>query len=319
MLEAIFEDSRVPLRCDDYQLTRAYNGQDSIRFTLSRRDPAAQLLRERGRIRETTTNQLFLISGIDAGQRTITYALKKDLSDWERVVYPGYTNGSAQSTALTTITGILPEGWSLTTEGEQDDLMAYITLEGPTPLEVVEQCSSVYGCTLTYDNVEQVAVLQFPGTRTLGTAFLTEGANLRAAPEYKSTASALVTRLYARGAEGLDFSQINDGKSYVECYDYTEERIAGFWQDERYTVAEHLLAAAKAKIKRLSQPERSWSLSICDLHGLDASAWPGLALELYDVVLLIDPTLGQRMQAQITELRQYPHHPEKNEISIVNV
>ncbi len=318
MLEAILAGARQPIACDDYMLTRAYDGQDTVTFGLSRQDPAAQVLRERVRVYETTTGQTFYVSGIDGGQTEVDFVLKKDLSDWEAVVYPSYTNGSQHATAVSTITGVLPQGWTLAPQ-ETDTISAYISLQGPTALEVALHCMEVYGCAVEFDNQSKTVRLHFPGKKTLGTAFLVETANLRAAPEYKSKAGSLVTRLYAQGAEGIDFASVNGGKPYVECFDYTDEVVAGFWRDDRYTVPEHLLAAAQEKIKTLSQPERSWNLAVCDLHGVDPEAWPGLELGLYDVVKLVDRSLGQVMEAQITELRTYPHHPQRNEISITNV
>lgn len=318
MLEVILDEGRQPLACDDYVLTQCCNGQDTVSLTISRQDPAVQLLTERARVYETTTRQTFLVAAVDAGQSTVTYALSKDLSDWERVVYPSYTNGSAKATAEDTIRGVLPEGWTLDVE-DTDTLAAYISLQGPTALEVVEQCGEVYDCAVTYDNRTKTATLHFPGKKQLGQAFLVDTANLREAPEYKSKTGDLVTRLYVQGADGLSFADINGGKSYVECFDYTDEIIAGFWRDDRYTVAEHLLAAAKEKVKSLGQPERSWTVSMCDLQGIDPETWPGLGFALYDVIRLVDGTLGQTLEAQVTELRTAPHYPERNEMSITNV
>ena len=318
MLEAILSGARQPIACDDYVLVRAWDGQDTIELRLHRRDPAAQVLGERTRVYETTGGQTYYVSGVDGGQTYVDYVLKKDLSDWEKTAYPGYTNGSKDATAVSTITGVLPEGWTLV-EKESDDLSAYLTLQGPTPLEVALQCMDTYGCALEFDNQKKVVYLHYPGKKTLGQAFLVETANLRQAPEYKSKAGSLVTRLYAQGADGIDFAAVNGGKSYVECFDYTDELVAGYWRDDRYTVPEHLLSAAQEKIKTLAQPERSWVLSVCDLHAVDPEAWPGLELNLYDVVQLVDPSLGQTMEAQITELRLCPYYPDRNEISIQNL
>lgn len=318
MLEAILSGARQPIACDDYVLVRAWDGQDTIELRLHRRDPAAQVLGERTRVYETTGGQTYYVSGVDGGQTYVDYVLKKDLSDWEQIAYPGYTNGSQDATAVSTITGVLPAGWTLV-EKESDDLKAYLTLQGPTPLEVALQCMDTYGCALEFDNQEKVVYLHYPGKKTLGQAFLVETANLREAPEYKSKAGSLVTRLYAQGADGIDFADVNGGKNYVECFDYTDELVAGYWRDDRYTVPEHLLSAAQEKIKTLAQPERSWVLSVCDLHAVDPEAWPGLQLNLYDVVQLVDPSLGQTMEAQITELRLCPYYPDRNEISIQNL
>ena len=315
MLEAIIGGGRKPLTPDDYTVTQAASGQDILRFTLSRQDPAVQLLEERTSICETTTGQTFWISGIDAGQKTVTYQGKKDLGDWEREVLMGYTNGSTSATARTTIEGVLPEGWTVEFL-EEDGLAAYIALQGPTPLQVVEHCLEVYGLGAVFNNYSKKLTIHIPGKKVLGSAFLVDTANLRAAPEYKGKATELVTRLYVQGGEGATFADINDGKPYVECFDYTDRVICGYWRDERYTVPEHLLAAAREKVKTLAQPERQWTLQVCDLGAIDGKSWPGLKLELFSVVKLIDRTRGTCMEAQILELTSCPHHPERNEIQV---
>ena len=137
MLEAIIGGGRRPLTPDDYTITQVVSGQDVLRFSLSRQDPAVALLEGRTVIYETTTEQRFWLSGIDAGQKTVSYQGQKDLGDWQREVLVGYTNGSGTATVRDTIQAVLPQGWSLSLQ-EEDGLAAYITLQGPTPLEVVE-------------------------------------------------------------------------------------------------------------------------------------------------------------------------------------
>lgn len=315
MLEAIIGGGRKPLTPDDYTITRVVSGQDVLRFSMSRQDPAVALLEERTVLFETTTEQTFCISGIDAGQQTVTFQAQKDLGDWQETVLMGYTNGSGKATVRDTLQGVAPQGWSLVFQ-EEDGLAAYITLQGPTPLGVVEHCLEVYGCGAVFDNRKKTLTIHLPGKKTLGTAFFVDTANLRAAPEYKGKSTDLVTRLYVQGGEGTTFAEINGGKPYVECYDYTDRVICGYWRDERYTVPEHLLAAAQEKIQALAQPERQWTLQVCDLNAIDPQRWPGLELELFQVVKLIDRTRGTRMQAQIVEMTVCPHHPERNEIQV---
>lgn len=315
MLEAMIGGGRKPLTPDDYTITQVASGQDVLRFSLSRRDPAVALLEERTVIYETTTEQSFWLSAIDAGQKTVSYQGQKDLGDWQKVVLVGYTNGSGTATVRSTLQGVLPQGWSLSLQ-EEDGLAAYITLQGPTPLEVVEHCLEVYGCGAVFDNRKRTLTIHLPGKKTLGTGFLVDTANLRAVPEYKGKATDLVTRLYAQGGEGTTFAGINGGKAYVECFDYTDRVICGYWRDERYTVPEHLLSAAREKVKMMAQPERQWTLQVCDLHAVDPEAWPGLELELFEVVKLIDQSRGTRMEAQILEKTICPHHPERNEIRV---
>lgn len=327
MLEAILPSGRYPLCCEDYGITRSQDGRDTLCLELSRRDPACGILTERVRVLETTGAQTYLVASVDAGQKTVAYELQKDLSDWETRVIPGYTNGGGTGsyTAEATLRELLPAGWTLEVS-ETDTLAADIQLQGPTPLEAAVHCTEVFGCGLVFDTRRKALTLHFPRQKPAGGAFAVEAANLREAPEYKSKAGGLVTRLYAQGAEGMDFASINGGKPYVECFDFTREVIAGFWRDDRYTVPAHLLEAAAQKVEELSRPARSWTLAMADLcaagarhlSGEPGNGWAGLQVGLFDVMELQDPTLGQRMEVQVMEMTVYPHRPEKNQLRITN-
>lgn len=108
-----------------------------------------------------------------------------------------------------------------------------------------------------FDNCAKEVTLHFPEKKTLGPVFFVDTANLRAQPEYKGKATGIVTRLYAQGAGNMTFADINDGKNYIECFDYTDEVIAGYWRDERYTIPEHLLAAAGRNCERCRSRSRA--------------------------------------------------------------
>ena len=315
MLELILEDRILPLRSEDYCIRRVAGGRDTLSLTLPRRDPETALLVERVRVRETVTGQRFLVSAIDGGQKQVSFTLQKDLTDWEQTVLPGYQTGDAGVTAAEAVGGVLPPGWHLIC-ADSDETRAVMELQGPTPLGITEQCVETFGCGFVFDNRDRTVTLHFPDKKPLGAAFLVEEANLREAPEFKSKAGGLITRLYAQGEGGVDFAAIHDGKPYVECFDFTDEVICGFWRDDRYTVPEHLLAAAKKKVKTLARPQRGWTLSVSDLHSLSPDTYPALALELFDVAELLDPTLGQRLEVQVMEQRYFPHCPEKNEVGI---
>ena len=87
MLEIILDNAYQPISQDDYLLTRAYDGRDTVSLTLSRGDPAAGLLQPRTRVLETTTGQTFLVTGVDGGQSQVDFVLKKDLTGVYEVLF----------------------------------------------------------------------------------------------------------------------------------------------------------------------------------------------------------------------------------------
>ena len=71
---------------------------------------------------------------------------------------------------------------------------------------------------------------------------------------FKGDSRGYITRLYARVKTGLTFAGINGGKPYVEDHTYSDKVISGFWQDERYEIADNLLADTKAKLREAAIP-----------------------------------------------------------------
>ena len=58
---------------------------------------------------------------------------------------------------------------------------------------------------------------------------------------------------------------MNDGKNYLENYQYTNKVKTYIWKDESYTDAAAMKEDAEAKLKDLSKPEVSYSADIIDL------------------------------------------------------
>jgi phage minor structural protein len=53
------------------------------------------------------------------------------------------------------------------------------------------------------------------------------------------------TVLFPIGKDGLTIANINNGKSYIENFTYTDKYIEKIWINEDYDVAERLKAAAE--------------------------------------------------------------------------
>ena len=221
----------------------------------------------------------------------------------------GYTNGSATLDA--TITGVLPTGWSLV---DNTGLTMQRTIEGDyTPLEIVEACRDTYGVYFRFDNVAQTVTVVIPDAAQPLGAFATRDLNLKE-NNYKGKSNDLVTRLYAYGADGLSFASINDGKPYVDNNTYSSKVVCAVWKDDRYTIAENLLADAKAKLAIMAVPDRSYDCDVVDLRATNPEMYGFLNFDVFSVATLIDDAKGIAINYQVVERWEYPYYPEKNKV-----
>ena len=88
-------------------------------------------------------------------------------------------------------------------------------------LSILRQVQNLHGGDLIFDNANKtVSLLTFSGTDS-GALFCYKK-NMKSIQRVIDT-TGLITRLYAVGADGMTFANINDGKAYVEDYSYTNE------------------------------------------------------------------------------------------------
>ncbi|MPQ45317.1 phage tail spike protein, partial [Clostridium tarantellae] len=73
------------------------------------------------------------------------------------------------------------------------------------------------------------------------------------------------TRLLPLGKDGLTIKAINNGKDYVENYQYSKKIKTFYWKDDRYTVVENLKKDGQAKLNELSKPRRAYKVDINNL------------------------------------------------------
>ena len=117
-------------------------------------------------------------------------------------------------------------------------------------------------------------------------AFVTRDLNLKE-NNYKGKSSGFATRLYARGKDGLTFASINDGKPYVENHTYSNRIICAYWEDERYTIPQNLLADAQARLDEMAVPQRSFDCSVVDLAATNPDKYSELDFQLFSIHFII--------------------------------
>lgn len=308
MLSLYTNDSQIVIANDDYYIRQLASGLDEVVFTISIWDEAYPQLVEEASIRDRD-QQWYLIKQIDAGNETAKIVAQLDLDAWKSEMLIGYSNNSA--TLYATINGIIPAGWHFL---DKSGLTMQRTIEGDyTPLEIVDACRDTYGVYFKFDNVSKTITALLPDEAEPLGAFATRDLNLKEI-NYKGKSNDIVTRLYAYGADGLSFAGINNGMPYVENFAYTDRIICAVWRDDRYTIAENLLADAKKKLSTLAIPTRSYECDVVDLRATNPEMYGFLDFDIFSVATLIDDAKNFAINYQVVERWDYPYYPEKNKV-----
>lgn len=313
MLTLFTGTNAVPLKADDYYIKRLWSGYDEIVFNMSIWDDDYTLLQEEASIREESDDgpRNYLVKAIDGGGNTATIKAQLDLDEWRASLSIPYNSGS--NSVGTIISAVAPAGWTVQNASGLTFLRT-ITLDSATPLGVCEACRETFGVTFRWDNVLRVVKIINPKTYTSMGAFATRDLNLKES-NYKGKSTGFATRLYAVGKDGLTFASINGGKAYVDNNTYSDRVICAYWSDDRYTVAETLLADATAKIAEMATPQRSFDCNVIDLANTNPEKYGFLDFSLFNVVSLIDPTRSDtKIDHQVTEVWHYPYFPEQNKV-----
>ena len=322
MLTISNNGEQIPLNFDDYYIQEIYGGKDAAGFTLPLDHPDYQYLFEETPLIDTETKQRYLIKAIDEGQTTVNIKAELDLDELSRDMFLNYTNGS--DTVVNTISKALPDGWAVQDHAYFNQRRT-IELEAATPLDVIDACPDIYNVVFRFDNNARVIHIYNPDSEEISGVFLTDELNLKSV-NFKGKSSGFATRLYAKGKDSLTFADINGGKDYVEDFSYSDKVISVYWKDERYTIAENLLADAKKRLKSMAVPQQSYTCGVMDLararenqEGKNDNIYSFLEFELYQNVVLLDRRRNRRITHTVAGIKRYPKYPEKNEVTLSTV
>ncbi|XZJ30827.1 phage tail spike protein [Clostridium perfringens] len=183
-------------------------------------------------------------------------------------------------------------------------------------LEIVREIKKVYRVDIVFNTLEkQIEVYENLG-EDKGTYFI-DSLNLIAL-QVQSDSRQYATRIIAEGKDGLSFSDINNGKNYVENYQYSNKVKTIYWKDERYSVKESLLEDARAKLEELSKPFRSYSASILNLAELNPRYSSILDFELGDAINLISKKNKIKDKQRIVKIIEWPQDHTKDSVELAN-
>ena len=304
----LLSDSNAVLNVDDFYIKEQASGLDELIFNMSIYDENYPHVLEEAVIEY---EQPYLVKAIDAGAEQAKVKCQLDLDALKATLTVGYSNGS--NTLYGTVSGVLPAGWTFL---DNSGSTISRTIEGNyTPLEVIQACVDTYGVVFRFDVKNKIVraytLIDF---QPIG-SFASRELNLTEV-NFKGKSTDFYTRLYAYGKDGLSFADINNGLPYVDYNEYSDKVICAYWQDDRYTVAENLLAAAQEAVKSGGTPQRSYECSVYDLAATNPEMYSWQDFSLFSVVKLIDDIKGISLNYQVVERQVYPYYPEKNVVTL---
>ena len=310
MVLKIFSNNNVYVYKDidnTFFRTKSYGGMKYLQFDISIKHYLYKYLVEETRLEYD--GQYYLIKGVNerssAGICTINAEL--DLTGLENKVYLTHT-WTTESFINFTRDILNGTGWTIT-NAELISKRTTTEAKDQTPRDLLEKSTNAtsYGACFEYDTKNKTITCIKPENITTPTGvYFSDELNLSELT-MKGSSSTLVTKLYPIGKDGLTIEGVNNGKTYIENYTYTDKVIARVWRDERYTNAQSLLDDAIVKLNALANPERSYTCKVINLAKTNPATYGTiLSFELYDVITLVDRIRGRRVDHRIVELKEYP-------------
>lgn len=293
-------------------ITTEVNGEHTLRFTIPAGHPARPLVRVE-RIVEVA-GELYRIRGVesfrDGGVPSLEVYCEARFYDLGTAgeIDPREFSGVQPGTAIAyALTGT---GWTI---GRVNvTTRRTYQLDGGSPLAALRQIAKVHGGDLVFNNAARtVSLLTFSGRRN-GLSFL-YGRGLTNARRVEDTTT-LVTRIYARNAEGVTIADVNGGRPYVEDYTWTPEVRSARYDFASGTNPYTMLAMATATLAKRSRPKVSYEAEVADL-----SAWTGQQLDRFavgDEVQVVDPELEIRTTDRIVRLEYDLLRPWSSKVTL---
>ena len=197
-------------------------------------------------------------------------------------------------------------GWTVQ-EIDKIDKRRTIRKETGSTLDIINDVAKVFMIEIEFDTLNKKIKIYNKRGADKG-AFFMNSLNLKKLSQQANTYD-FITRLIPIGKDNLRITAVNNGKEYIDNFQYSNKVVAQYWVDKRYTHAEALLEDARAKLDELSKPVISYSAEVFTFN---------TPIALGDTITLIDNIKGVRDVQRVVKFKEYPLTPEKNTIEIAN-
>src|SRR5699024_9301289 len=252
---------------------------------------------------ETKHNRYVIKETDKSAKNWVRVTAKVDKDGLKQRVFPHFEMVNSQL-ADTLNLALAGTGWTI---GHNDiTKRRTVRLAWCTPLEIIEEIRKVYRAEIFYDaRNKKINVYEKYG-EDKGHFFM-EDVNLKEL-SISSDTHDYITRLIPIGKDGMTIDEINNGKNYLENYQYSNKIIYGVWEDNRYSVVENLKEDGEVKLDELSKPLISYEGNSTDLRGAD----------LGDTIELVSKTNNVKERQRVVKITEYPLKPWENKVEIAN-
>lgn len=286
-------------------------GDKKLSFSLHKEDKFYNLIEEECYI-ETKTQE-YVIKARDVGVDYTRFDCVLNLEELEANIFDRFESVEQTITASLNL-AIVGTGWTVKDNTLKKKRTVRCT--NKNALEIVQEIKKTYRVDIVFNTLKrEIEVYEHLG-EDKGTYFI-DSLNLTAL-QVQSDSYKFATRIIAEGKDGLTFSSINNGKNYVENYQYSNKIKTIYWKDERYTVKESLLEDAKAKLEELSKPFTSYNASVLNLAELNPKYKSILDYSLGDTITLLSKSNKVKDKQRIVKTIEWPQDHTKDTVELAN-
>jgi phage minor structural protein len=298
----------------EYYIQREINQLDILSFKLPIIDPKHDLIQEECYIR-TKDNEYIVkeINYADSDNEWTEYVCKVNIEGIQGKPVKEI-NTVQQKCSDAVNLALAGTGWSL---GNCDVIiLRNVCKANCTVYDVLQEIQKAYLCEMTFDAVNKlVNVYQKVGSDK--GVYFSDQLNLSKLQIQRNSYD-YITRLIPIGSNGLDITSVNNGKNYIENYQYSNKVLTGYWEDNKYTVAKDLYDDAVTRLAYLSVPIKAYGAAIIDLANVSQGKYSILDYDLGDFITLLSKTKNVKEQQRIVKILKYPDEPERNTVELAN-
>lgn len=294
----------------DYKIEYLLSGEDLAEFSLSITDENIHLAEEEGYVQNKFNE--YVIKAIDPSK---SYKRFSCMVNVESIKGKSIANFDTSNNTITdTIRlAIAGTGWILSDNNITK--RRTVRLKNTNALEVLREVRKVFRVDFRFDAINKIIYVYEKFGSDKGVYF-TDELNLIDLKVPSETHN-YTTRLYPYGKDGLNIVDINNGKEYIENFQYSNKVIELIWEDNRYTIIDHLKEDAVAKLEELSKPKRTYQADIADLAKY-SEEYNFLDFFLGDTITLISKSEKFRDKQRIIKYIEYPNDPSQNTCELGN-
>lgn len=191
-----------------------------------------------------------------------------------------------------------------------------VRMSNCSSLEIIREIKKTYRCDLVFNTLSKTIDVHEHLGEDKGSYFI-DSLNLKEL-SIQGNSYQYYTRIIPIGKDDLRITDINNGKEYVENYQYSSKVKTVYWKDDRYTIVENLKEDAEAKLDEISKPYRAYAADIINLAKISDDYKDILDYKLGDTINLISKDNKFRDKQRIVKIVEHPDEHELDTIELAN-